>query len=587
MNGTNHRPGAIHQGVPGAEGIAIGRVYVYNPEPVNIDRTPIDAAATAQEIGKLTAGIAVTKQQLLAVREAALVKLGEAKAAIFDAHLLFLDDPAFTGEMEQLIETRHFAAALAVSTVTEEYAGMFKALEDEYMRERAADIKDVGTRLLRNVLGLAPTGLAHLTGEVIVVAADLTPSDTITLNKKLVKGIAVDKGGPTSHAAIIARSLEIPAVLGLGDFSGQMQTGETIIIDGTAGIVVAGPDAKQTDHYRRKAQDYQAARAALEEVKDLPAVTGDGRRVEIAANIGTPEDVPAVGRYGGEGVGLYRTEFLYMEKETLPDEEEQFAAYKAVAEALAGKPVIIRTMDIGGDKELKSMDLPREMNPFLGWRAIRICLSRPDIFKTQLRAILRASQYGNVLIMYPMISGVGEVREANAVLAQAKEELRREGVGFREDIRVGVMIEVPSAALTADVIIKEVDFFSIGTNDLCQYTLAVDRMNEKISHMYQPLHPAVLRLIKQTIDAAHGQGKFAGMCGELAGDPAAAMILLGLGLDEFSMSAASMPRIKRIIRNVSYQEAQTAARTALTFDTAEAVREYALRLLEKHEKMDR
>lgn len=571
----------IYQGVPGSEGIAIGEVYLYKQGEIEIDQGCISSERIEWEIEKLHKGFVLTNEQLLCVKQQALDRLGEEEARIFDAHIALLRDPAFIEEISSLINVEQITAAFAVQTVVEQYVALFVTLEDEYMRERAGDIRDVGDRLLRNVLGLAPKGLEHLTKEVIIVASDLTPSDTLCLSRSLVKGLVLDKGGKTSHAAIIARTLEIPAVLGLGDISEKVQAGESVILDGSSGVIITQPSIYQFAEYQKKQSEYLSNLAELQASVALPAVTRDGRKVEITANIGRPQDCEAVISNGGAGVGLYRTEFLYMERDRLPDEEEQFAAYKEVAQHLAGKPVIIRTLDIGGDKELKALDLPRELNPFLGWRAIRICLARKDIFKTQLRAILRASAYGKVLIMYPMISGVSEVREANSVLTEAKRELRRDGISFDENIKVGIMVEIPSAAITADVIIKEVDFFSIGTNDLCQYTLAVDRMNEKISHLYQPLHPAVLRLIKNVIDVSHRYGKFTGMCGELAGDPMAAATLLGLGLDEFSMSASSMLCIKKIIRSLSYQEAQEVANMVLAMETPEEIIAYSRRLLGK------
>lgn len=571
----------IIQGIAGAQGIAIGKAFVYAQQKLIVDTRLISPEKMAGELERLATAMESTRDQLAHVRAKALEKAGEEHASIFDAHIAILEDPSFLDDIKGLIENDCQTAACAVDNVAAQYVTLFSEMEDEYMRERAADLKDIGGRLLRNVLGLNPLELDQFDDEVIVIAHDLTPSDTVSLDKRYVKGFAVNIGGRTSHAAIIARTVEVPAVLGLGDITEKVQDGEIVILDGINGLVITQPNECQLDEYCKLAAKYNAARDELKKMATLPAVTPDGRHVEIAANIGVPGDVEAVLANGGDGVGLYRTEFLYMGQDQLPDEEKQFQAYKAVAESLDGKPLIIRTLDIGGDKELKCFALPHEPNPFLGWRAIRICLDRRDIFRTQLRAILRASAYGNVLIMYPMISGVGEVRQANAFLAEVKEELRQDSIPFDKNIKVGIMVEIPSAAITADIIAPEVDFFSIGTNDLCQYTLAVDRMNEQISGLYQPMHPAILRLVKNVIDVSHRHGKFTGMCGELAGEPLAAVILLGLGLDEFSMSASSMLLVKKIIRQVSFKAAKEIAEHALTLQTAEQINEYAAQTLKE------
>jgi phosphotransferase system enzyme I (PtsI) len=447
-------------------------------------------------------------------------------------------------------------------------------MDDEYMKERAADIKDVGGRLMRNALGLKEQDLSLINEDTVVIAYDLTPSDTATMNKEKVLGFATDIGGRTSHTAIMARSLEIPAVLGLKSITQEVKDKDLVIVDGIEGVVIVNPDEKTQKEYLDKKAEYEAFIRELAELKDLPAKTLDGHEVELVGNIGTPKDVEGVLRNGGSGVGLYRTEFLYMDSDTMPDEEKQYKAYKEVFESMGDHPVIIRTLDIGGDKNLPYLQLDEEMNPFLGLRAVRLCFVEKELFKTQLRAILRASAFGNAHIMFPMISNVQEVRQAKAILEECKQELREEKISFDENIKVGIMVEIPSAAVTADIIASEVDFFSIGTNDLCQYTLAVDRMNETVSYLYQPLSPAILRLVKMVIDASHnaGGGKFTGMCGELAGDPHAALILLGLGLDEFSMSASSVPQIKKIIRSVNKKDAEIIAEKALKLSTEEEVK---------------
>lgn len=569
------------EGVAGSSGIAIGTAYVYQNDDIHITKRIISSSDAEFEIQKVKQALCDSRSQIECIREKALQKVGKEQAKIFDAHLMILEDHSFLEEIAAAIKNKNLSAAAAIEQVVAQYAAMFAAMDDEYMRERETDIKDIGDRVLRNLLGLPPRGFDHLMEEVIIVAHDLTPSDTVLLDKRYVKGFATDIGGRTSHAAIIARTLEIPAVLGLKDITSRLNTGDRIVLDGNTGEIIIDPDAMQLDKYQKKQKKFSDCQAELKKAAALPAVTRDGKRVEIAANIGAPQDIDIAVEYGADGVGLYRTEFLYLGREQLPTEEEQFRAYKAVAEKLGQKPLIIRTLDIGGDKELACMRLPQELNPFLGYRAIRICLDEIDVFKTQLRAILRASVYGNILIMYPMISGVNEVRKANAILAEVKRELYQAMIPFDENVKVGVMIEVPSAAITADAIIKEVDFFSIGTNDLCQYTLAVDRMNEKIADLYQPLHPAVLRLIKNAIDASHRHGKFTGMCGELAGDPLAAAILLGLGLDEFSMSASSMPRVKKIIRGLSYETAREIADTVLSMETAAEIINYTVAALTK------
>lgn len=566
------------QGIAGSNGIIAGEAYIYQ-ENIEIDKTSIEEAEINFELDKVEKAVFLTEQQIQKIREVATRDFGEEKAVIFDAHLLILNDPMLVPEIRETIEREKVQAGYAVQKSIEKLLEMFADIEDEYLKERVSDIKDVGSRLIRNILGVSNESIEDIGFDVVIVAHDLTPSDTATMDKKHIKGFATDIGGRTSHTAIMARSLGIPSVLGLGDATVKIKSGDYIILDGGEGKVIVDPDAEQIEKYEVKAKQYKDELDSLVSNVRLPAITTDGRSIEISANIGSPFDIEASMSYGAEGVGLYRTEFLYMNRDTIPSEDEQFEAYKIAAEKFDNKPIIIRTLDIGGDKKLPYLEFPHEMNPFLGWRAIRICLERKDLFKTQLRAILRASAYGNVLIMYPMISGIEEVIEANQVLKEAKKELIAEGIPFNEDIKTGVMIEIPSAALTADIIINEVEFFSIGTNDLCQYTLAVDRMNEKISKLYQPFHPGVLRLIKSTIDASHRVGKFTGMCGEMAGDPAAALILLGMGLDEFSMSASAIPRIKKIIRSVSYERAKVIAEHVLTMRSSSEIHEYALKML--------
>ena len=566
------------QGISGSRGVAVGNVYRYIQEEIVIPDYTVAEDKVEEEIGKFAAAMAATLKQLDTIRQKALDEMGPEEAAIFEAHMQIAQDPSLSDGIKSLVESSHTNVVAATAQTIETFANIFLGMEDPYMRERGADIKDIGDRLMRNMLGMNPRGLSHISGEVILVAQDLAPSDTASLDKNVVKGIVTAAGGPTSHAAIMARTLEIPAVMGVGDIESFVD-GDKAVVLGTDGIVEINPSDADWDEYTNQAAAFQEELKRLRESANLEATTTDGHHVELFGNIGKAKDAKNALTMGAQGIGLYRTEFLYMENDELPAEDVQFEEYKKVAQDMKGKPVIIRTMDIGGDKELKCLDLPSEMNPFLGYRAIRISLNRPDIFKVQLRALLRASAFGDIHIMYPMIASVEEVKQANAMLDECKEELTAEGKEFNKDIKVGIMIEVPAAAVISPILAKYVDFFSIGTNDLCQYTLAVDRMNEAIGSLYQPLHPGVIRLIKHVIDASHEQGKFTGMCGELASDPVATMILLGLGLDEFSMTASSIPLIKNILRSVSKAECEEVANKALTMDTAEEITGYAKSVL--------
>ena len=566
------------QGISGSRGVAVGNVYRYIQEEIVIPDYTVAEDKVEEEIGKFAAAMAATLKQLDTIRQKALEEMGPEEAAIFEAHMQIAQDPSLSDGIKSLVESSHTNVVAATAQTIETFANIFLGMEDAYMRERGADIKDIGDRLMRNMLGMNPRGLSHISGEVILVAQDLAPSDTASLDKNIVKGIVTAAGGPTSHAAIMARTLEIPAVMGVGDIESFVD-GDKAVVLGTDGIVEINPSDADWAEYTNQAGAFQEELKRLRESANLEATTTDGHYVELFGNIGKAKDAKNALTMGAQGIGLYRTEFLYMENDELPAEDVQFEEYKKVAQDMKGKPVIIRTMDIGGDKELKCLDLPSEMNPFLGYRAIRISLNRPDIFKVQLRALLRASAFGDIHIMYPMIASVEEVKQANAMLDECKEELTAEGKEFNKDIKVGIMIEVPAAAVISPILAKYVDFFSIGTNDLCQYTLAVDRMNESIGSLYPPLHPGVLRLIKHVIDASHEQGKFTGMCGELASDPVATMILLGLGLDEFSMTASSIPLIKNILRSVSKAECEEVANKALTMDTAEEITAYAKSVL--------
>lgn len=564
-------------GVAASPGIAIKKAFLLQEEDLSYTTEEVSEPEAEKE--RFQEAIADSKQQLEKIKDKVYEEMGADKAEIFEAHLKVVEDPELISAVEDKIDQAAVNAEAAVDQVVDRFAEMFANMDSEYMQERAADVKDVGGRILKNLLGVDTVSLLNLEEEIVLGAEDLAPSDTAQLDKNKVLGFITEVGGRTSHTAIMARSLEIPAVVGVNNLLDNLEQGVTVILDGLDGKVIIDPTEEELADYEAKQEKYKERKEKLAELKDLPAETEDGHQVEVVANIGTPDDVVGALDNGAEGVGLYRTEFLYMDRSSLPTEEEQFAAYKEVAQEIDG-PIVIRTLDIGGDKELSYLDLPEEMNPFLGYRAIRMCLDKPDIFKTQLRAILRASAFGQIKIMYPMISSVEELRAANQVLSEVKEDLREEGVEFDSDLEVGMMIEVPAAAMTADILAQEADFFSIGTNDLIQYTTATDRMNENIAHLYKPFHPALLRLIKRTVDAAHEAGIWAGMCGEMAGDKRLAPFLLGIGLDEFSMSAVSIPEVKAQIRNLSLEEAEEIANQALNYSTAGEVEEYLAEISE-------
>ncbi|HEY5523839.1 MAG TPA: phosphoenolpyruvate--protein phosphotransferase [Clostridium sp.] len=535
----------MKKGIAASKGYAIGKVFLQEQEEIIITDAKVTDVIKEQE--KLQKALDASKVQLEKIKEKAAIEMGAEKAEVFEAHITLLDDPEFTGAMKLEIETNSINAMKAVDIVTNSFVTIFESMENAYMRERAADIKDVSKRIISNLAGRGGDAFAITEANTIVVAHDLTPSDTAQLDRSKVIGFVTNVGGRTSHAAIMARTLEIPAVLGLSDITTSVKSGDTVILDGLEGHVIINPSEEVIAEYRAKNQKFTAEQEELKKLVDVKTATKSGKRIEVCGNIGKPEDVLGVLANGGDGIGLFRSEFLYMDRESAPTEDEQYESYKFVLEKMEGKQVVIRTLDIGGDKTLPYLPLPEEMNPFLGYRAIRLCLDRKDIFKVQLRALLRASVFGNLCVMFPMISGLQEFIQSKEVVEECKKELKSEGQSFAEDIQWGIMVEIPAAAVCADELAKHVDFFSIGTNDLIQYTLAADRMSEKVSYLYNPMHPAVLRLIKMTIDGAHKQGKWVGMCGEMAGDEIAIPTLVEYGLDEFSMSASSILNAKKII----------------------------------------
>ncbi|WP_241580167.1 phosphoenolpyruvate-protein phosphotransferase PtsI [Rosenbergiella nectarea] len=558
-------------GIPASPGIAFGKALLLKEDDIVINSHKIDPSQVDQEINRFLESRQKASAQLETIKTKAGETFGTEKEAIFEGHIMLLEDEELEQEIIDLIRKNHQTADAAVYAVIEDQASALEELDDEYLKERAADVRDIGKRLLQNILGLTIVDLSAIAEESILVAKDLTPSETAQLNLEKVLGFITDLGGRTSHTSIMARSLELPAIVGIGNITQSVKNGDFLILDAVNNQVLINPSEDDITELREIQTAWLDEKHEMAKLKDLPAITLDGHHVEVCANIGTVRDVAGAERNGAEGVGLYRTEFLFMDRESLPSEQEQFEAYKAVAEAVGAQAVIIRTMDIGGDKDLPYMNLPKEDNPFLGWRAIRIGMDRKEILHAQLRAILRASAFGKLRIMFPMIISVEEVRSLKAELDTLKAQLTEEGKAFDQGIEVGIMVETPASVAIAHHLAKEVDFFSIGTNDLTQYTLAVDRGNDRISHLYNPMSPSVLLLIKQVIDASHAVGKWTGMCGELAGDERATLLLLGMGLDEFSMSSISIPRIKKIIRNTNYEDVKTLAAEALAQPTAEAL----------------
>ncbi|NMS91226.1 phosphoenolpyruvate--protein phosphotransferase [Clostridioides difficile] len=561
-----------YKGIGASPGVALGKALVVEHSELVIEKKSIDNVEV--EIAKLENAVAVSKEELIKVKEKASEELGAEEAEIFEAHLLVLEDPELIGSAIDKIKTENVNAEYALNEIKEMFVSMFESMDNEYMKERAADIKDVTNRILRHILGIKVVDLSALSEEVVLIAHDLTPSDTATMNKKMVLGFLTDIGGRTSHTAIMSRTLEIAAIVGLSDITSNVKDGDFVVFNGDTGEVIINPDEETINKYTELKAKYEEERKALQLLKGKASVTLDGKHVELAGNIGTPNDIEGLIKNDAEGVGLYRTEFLYMDRDSFPTEEIQYESYKAVLEGMDGKPIVIRTLDIGGDKELSYLSMEPEMNPFLGYRAIRLCLDRKDIFKTQLRALYRASVHGKLRIMFPMISSLEELLQAKEVVKEVLAELDSEGVAYAKDVEIGMMIEVPSAAVISDVLAKHVDFFSIGTNDLIQYTCAVDRMNQKISYLYNQFNPAVLRLIKTVIDNAHKEGKWAGMCGESAGDQKMIPILLGMGLDEFSMSPISILPARKLITSVKESDMKKLADEVLNMGTAEEIKKY-------------
>jgi phosphoenolpyruvate-protein phosphotransferase (PTS system enzyme I) len=562
------------EGIAAAPGIAIGQAVVKKQESIESIRRSLEGEQVPQEIDRLKESLRHADGELAEIKEAARTKIGEQEAKIFEAHQLFLQDPEFIGAIESMIESERINAEAAVESVRDQFIAIFESMDNEYMRERAADLRDVSQRILKHLLGIVDQETQAISGPQILVVHDLTPSDTAQLDPEKVKGFATNIGGRTSHSAIMARTMEIPAVVGLSQITEDVNTGDMIIVDGFSGTVHIRPEQHLLNEYKEKLQAYQQKKAGWAKLLGEASKTTDDHVVELAANIGNPHDAKLALEQGAEGIGLFRTEFLYMGREDFPTEDEQFDAYKSVLTTMGDRPVVIRTLDIGGDKELPYLQLPKELNPFLGYRAIRLCLDQTDLFKTQLRALLRASVYGNLKIMYPMIATLAELRKANKLLDEVKRDLRDENMPYKADVQVGIMIEVPAAALVADQLAKEADFFSIGTNDLIQYTMAADRMNERVSYLYDPYNPSLLRLIQMVIKSAHTEGKWVGMCGEMAGEELAIPILLGLGLDEFSMGANAILGARHVIKHLEYKKMEELANHVLTLSTGEEIKAY-------------
>ncbi len=559
------------KGIPASPGICTGKAFLFDSQEISVIKKRISKESIPKEISRFEEALIKTRSEIFKIQDNISKEMGVEHAEIFTAHLLVLEDRMIIDEVISRLKKEYHNVEYIFTTVLKKYITVFQKMDDEYLRERISDIEDVGKRILRNLMGVKRRTLSDIEEKVIVVAYDLSPSDTATMHKKNVIGFITDIGGKTSHTAIMAKSLEIPAVVGLETATGEIRNGDVLIIDGATGIVEVNPDKKTLRKYQIEKRKYTKFTRGLKDLRDLPSQTKDGRKIEVSANIELPEEIPSVISHGAEGIGLYRTEYFYMNRNDLPSEEEQYHAYRDVAEKLKPYSVIIRTLDLGGDKFLSQLEVSKEMNPFLGWRAIRLSLAKPDLFKVQLRAILRASAYGKVKVMYPMISGIEEVEAANKILNDAKRELQDKNIPFDKNMEVGIMIEIPSAALIADILAKKVNFFSIGTNDLIQYALAVDRVNEKIAYLYEPVHPAVLRLVENIVNAAHKNNIWVGICGEMAGEVAFVPMLVGLGLDEFSAPAVNIPQIKKIIRSITYKDARKLSDKALSLSTGKEV----------------
>lgn len=562
----------MKKGTGASPGIALGKVLIIKNEELIIEKKSIDNIEN--EKARFEDAVKESKEQLQNIKEKASKELDPEKSAIFDAHIMVLEDPELMTSTMNKIDSESVNAEYAFEEIIKQFISIFESMDNEYMKERASDLRDVSGRVLRNLTNTKSIDLSVLDEEVILVAEDLTPSETVTMDKKKVLGFLTDIGGRTSHTAIMARSLEIPAVVGLKDITKSLEDGDYVVFNGETGEVIINPSEEEIKNYEELKAKYYEEKKELETLIGEESITIDGKKVELAGNIGTPNDIEGLIKNDAEGVGLYRTEFIYMDRDSLPTEEEQFEAYKKVLESMNPKPIVIRTLDIGGDKEVSYLNIEKEMNPFLGYRAIRLCLEQRDIFETQLRALLRASVYGNLKIMFPMISSLEELLEAKKILEKVKKDLDNEGIKYASNIEVGMMIEVPSAALISDILGKHVDFFSIGTNDLIQYTTAVDRMNQKIHHLYNPFNPAVIRLIKMVIENGHKEGIWVGMCGEMAGDKKMIPLLLGLGLDEFSMSPISILPARKLIKSLSSEKMKDLANEVLKLSTAEEIEEY-------------
>ena len=571
------------KGIAASDGFATAPAYLLVEPDLSFKKTTIKDVQA--EVQRLKAAVQESDAELTKIRDTAQKTLGEEEAQVFDAHKMILADPEFVGAIESQIADQKLNAEQVLRTVADNFITTFEAMTDnKYMQERAADVRDVTKRIMSHLLGVQLPNPALIDHEVIVIAHDLAPSDTAQLNKKYVKAFVTDVGGRTAHSAIMARSLEIPAVVGTNTITKDVANGDELIVDGVNGDVVIQPSAADSDHYQKAATEYALEKAEWSKLKNSATVTADGKHFDIAANIGTPKDLAGANANGAEAIGLYRTEFLYMDSAELPSEEDQFQAYKTVLEGMNNKPVVVRTMDIGGDKHLPYLPLPEEMNPFLGYRAIRISLDRQDIFRTQLRALLRASAFGKLRIMFPMIATLQEFRQAKAILQEEMQKLKADGIAYDEkDLQVGIMVEIPAAAVLADQFAKEVDFFSIGTNDLIQYTMAADRGNDQVSYLYQPYNPSILRLIKRTIDAAHQEGKWVGMCGEAAGDSIMTPLLMGMGLDEYSMSATSILRVRSLMKHLDTNELQELVEQAINVSlTNEENKQLVTKFVEEH-----